>query len=422
MDKKINIGLNLASFEISERRGGPSTYLFYLGNGLENIGVRDVIIKSLIENKLNKTGIKTNGENVIYSFLKGSIMKHFPSLFSELMFRKLEKNIIKIRNSFDKQLTELASNFEVKFIHFHSVVDILSASNIVKPDIIKILTSHTPEAPHLEYVKNLENYLIKHNLETTSIDKICRKTNTYMQAIDKAAFSEADYLMFPCEESMEPYYLTWSDFEKIINNKNIFFVPTGTTGLTIKENPYEIRKRCGIPSEAFVVSYVGRHNTVKGYDILCKAAEIVWRKNPHIYFLIAGREEPLKGINDTRWMEVGWTNSPGDIVSASDVFVLPNRRTFFDLVLLETMSIGKPVIASYTGGNKYVAKQTEGIITFQPVDEESLAKVILELSVLKKDDLQKLGEKNLILYRDFYTVEAFAKRYREAVGKLFFGE
>ncbi len=113
---------------------------------------------------------------------------------------------------------------------------------------------------------------------------------------------------------------------------------------------------------------------------------------------------------------------PGNIVNASDVFVLPNRRTFFDLVLLEVMSIGKPIIASFTGGNKFVSRQTKGVITFERENHIELAKKILDFSVLSRDEIEMLGLANKTLYDNYYTPEQFALRYRKEVGKIFFGE
>lgn len=62
------------------------------------------------------------------------------------------------------------------------------------------------------------------------------------------------------------------------------------------------------------------------------------------------------GLKDSRWKEVGWTNDSQSIIAASDVFVLPNRETYFDIIMLEVLSCGKIVIASRTGGNKYFEK------------------------------------------------------------------
>ena len=61
--------------------------------------------------------------------------------------------------------------------------------------------------------------------------------------------------------------------------------------------------------------------------------------NQNTYFLIAGKEEPMKGLDNSHWIEVGWTNDPHSLIAASDVFVLPNHETYFDLVFLSMFVI-----------------------------------------------------------------------------------
>ena len=60
-----------------------------------------------------------------------------------------------------------------------------------------------------------------------------------------------------------------------------------------------------------------------------------------------------EGLKTDHWIEVGWTNDPHSLIAASDVFVLPNHETYFDLILLEVLSLGVPVVMSRTGGNKF---------------------------------------------------------------------
>lgn len=84
--------------------------------------------------------------------------------------------------------------------------------------------------------------------------------------------------------------------------------------------------------------------------------------------------------------------------------------------------MAKPVLASYTGGNKFVSNQSKGIVTFEKFSSETLANNILDLSITNKEELEKLGQINYNVYNSYYTVEAFAKRYREQVGRIFFGE
>lgn len=94
----------------------------------------------------------------------------------------------------------------------------------------------------------------------------------------------------------------------IRKNKKILYLPTGIVGCSARITRDEYRKKYHIPEDAFVVSYVGRHNEIKGYADLKKMGEELLN-NQNIYFLIAGKEEPMKGLDNSHWIEVGWTNA-----------------------------------------------------------------------------------------------------------------
>jgi len=418
-EKKV--GYIIHSGIINKNAGGPPGYLYQLKTGLEKSSITDVKIISYISKsvKMEKQLLL-----LVRKFRKFALMNFFPKKYFDESILNLEiKNKEAIKNlmeiAFQNEL-----NSEIAFVHFHYVWDVISNNSLRNNGnmIPTILTSHSPEAFHIEITYDLKNLFQKRVLFRKSKNFLISKYAEYYKLIDEKAFITVDYLMFPCEEAMEPYFETWPDFNQIVKNKDIFFVPSGVVALEHNLSREQIREKYNIPNDAFVVSYVGRHNHVKGYDLLQKAAEEVWRKEPNVYFLIAGKEFPIRGLRDKKWIEVGWTNIPGNIVNASDVFVLPNRRTFFDLILLEVMSIGKPIIASFTGGNKFVSRQTNGIITFEKENIADLVKKILDLSLLSRDELERLGLENKILYNNYYTPEKFALRYRKEVGRLFFGE
>ena len=72
-------------------------------------------------------------------------------------------------------------------------------------------------------------------------------------------------------------------------------------------------------------------------------------------------------MRDERWIEVGWTDEPHSLTNASDCLVVPNRQTYFDLVILEGLSLGIPIVTSMTGGNKYFKKEKCGGVFYTKI-------------------------------------------------------
>ncbi len=149
--------------------------------------------------------------------------------------------------------------------------------------------------------------------------------------IDEYAFRRADYIVFPCPEAEEPYYNNWPEYKAVKEEKKgkYLYLLTGTKARVAKLSKTEVRQLYSIPDDAFIICYVGRHNEIKGYDKLKLLGEQILQEAPNIYFLIAGREEPLHGLHHPRWIEVGWTSDPHSLINASDVFMLPNKGNVF---------------------------------------------------------------------------------------------
>ncbi|MDT3499240.1 glycosyltransferase family 4 protein, partial [Bacillus toyonensis] len=195
--------------------------------------------------------------------------------------------------------------------------------------------------------------------------------------VEEEAFRNCEYFIFPSEESMEIYSTFIKDFYDIMKDKKIYYNPTGCEKLSYKLSRDEFRDKYNIPKDAFLISYIGRHTKIKGFDILKDVAKEINKIDGNIFFVSGGTGD-IKSESEN-FIEVGWTDDPGSIVNASDLFILPNKSTYFDLVLLEVLSIGTPVLASNTGGNKSVGKLTDGVRLFESGNVKDVISEILYL-------------------------------------------
>ncbi len=368
--------------------GGPNGYLYNLYSGLKKNKDKDVEVSFLPAQ--NHSKIVNCGIN----WLK----KHKKLLFN-LYIRYL--NINKGNSGVD------FSKYDI--VHFHATTDFYVCRNKLKDFKGKVvITSHSPMPCHQELVDNLQ--LPKGKKRDKYIKKV--------EKVDIYAFNNADYILFPCEEAEECYSNAWDKYKEIKkNNKDKYiYVPTGLIPLKVPGTKKSIRKKYNIPEKDFVVCYVGRHNEVKGYGSLKNMGEKYLKENPDSYFLIAGLESPMKGLKDPKWREIGWTNKPHEIIKSADVFVLPNKETYFDLILLEVLSIGKPIVMTKTGGNKYFEKFKNSGLFLYKYDNYKQFKEIL--NDLKTKDLEKLGDKNKKIFDANFSSEIFAKNYIAAYKKI----
>lgn len=296
-------------------------------------------------------------------------------------------------------------------IHFHRTIDLYRCKTELEGYRGKVvLTSHTPSASFVEIVSGI----------APVYQTIFKKGLALLKKVDEYAFDQADTLIFPCESALEPYAHTWANFDEVYErNANKFcYVPTGIQPCHLKRNPNEVRKEYSIPDDAFVLAYVGRHNAVKGYDSLVKAGRAILDRFPNVYVLVAGKEEPFKGLKDPRWIEVGWTNAPHDLIGASDAFVLPNKETYFDLILLEVLSLGKPVILTNTGGNKYFKQFETNDLFYYKEEEELISQLDVLVNRRNRDKKLLVSENNKQIFLKNFTADIFFEQYKKTMLEL----
>ena len=372
--------------------GGPNGYLYNLMAGFEKVDDSSICIEFLPESS-NKSIKKTKFWKIIRKYIK--ILIDYKKI-NNMLYSTYSNDKIEFFNNYD-------------LIHFHSTEDLYRSRVFLKNYKGKVLlTSHSPKPFFMEFMDSLSCFE----------KKLFKKKLQRIEAIDEFAFNRSDFLIFPCIEAEEPYYNLWGEKYKVIHENNINkyrYIPTGIT--FNYECKIDVKSKYGIPKDAFVISYVGRHNEVKGYDILKEVGKILLKKHDNLYFIVAGVEKPIKGLNHPRWIEVGWTREPYAYISVSDCFVLPNRQTYFDIIMLEVLALSKVVVASYTGGNKYFEKYDDsGIIFYNSINE--CVDNIEKLMRMSHEEIENLANANKLLFEKDFNEIVFAKKYIELYKSL----
>ncbi len=310
---------------------------------------------------------------------------------------KIEKDIINyITNVTEDTISEDFSAYDV--IHFQTTFDLFRARKSLDNYKGKVLlTSHSPKVSYKEYIEDCvsnETYL-KYKLLFDNAE-----------AFDEYAFNRADYIVFPCEGAEEPYFHSWDKYEKIRDNSKMVYIPTGIIPVSASVSRELVRKKYCIPNDAILLSFVGRHNEVKGYDILKE----IFTKLNNVYVICCGNIGRIVPPESNRWIEVGWTSDPYSIVAASDIYMLPNRETYFDIAMLQTLSIGKCSVISNTGGNKEF-KETPGVKLYDTIEDAIV--LINEYIQIPYEERLKLEVLQRQEFKHKYDISVFYKNYKE---------
>ncbi len=149
----------------------------------------------------------------------------------------------------------------------------------------------------------------------------------------------------------------------------------------------QARKEFRIQADDVVIGFVGAMTEGKGIFELLKAFNVLAFGHPRLKLLYVGYGPDMEEIKKEaqvlrgRVIFAGHRKDVARMYSSMDIFVLPSTsREAFGMVLIEAMSMGKPVIATRIAGiPEIIEHRTNGLIV-PPGDYSAMARAILELA------------------------------------------
>ena len=189
------------------------------------------------------------------------------------------------------------------------------------------------------------------------------------------------------------------------------------------------KKELGIPPGYNVVGTIGRLVPIKGYKYLISDAKMIVEEIDKPVFVIVGdgylKLELEKYAEDVGVRKdiifTGWRSDSSDILCLFDIFVLPSLNEGMGRVIIEAMTLGKPVVASSVGGILDLIKEGENGILVPPRDPDSLGKALLQL-IRNKDLAEELGENGKAMVYPEFDISVMLKKidglYESLLSKL----
>lgn len=181
-------------------------------------------------------------------------------------------------------------------------------------------------------------------------------------------------------------------------------------------SPAEVRAELGIDPGAPLIVSVARLEREKSVETLIAAMESVLAASPAAVCVIAGEGSQKAALltqiagsglgNAVRL--IGFRSDVLALMNAADVFVLPSPREPFGLVLIEAMSVGKPVIATRAGGPLEIVVEGETGLLVAPSSSGEMGRAIIEL-VRDADLRRRMGVAGHARFLEKFTVERMTR-------------
>jgi glycosyltransferase involved in cell wall biosynthesis len=184
-----------------------------------------------------------------------------------------------------------------------------------------------------------------------------------------------------------------------------------------KRSRIEVRRDLGIGEDSPLIGTAGRLVPVKGLNYLLRAAKLMHRESPGLKVLMIGKGPERKSLEDTvsklgigsQVIFTGEREDVYDLISATDLLVLPSLSEGLPMVLLEALALEVPVVASAAGGIPEVITHGSTGFLVQPKEERALAEACLYL-LENRAQARALAREGKKLVRTKFSAEVMAQK------------
>lgn len=255
-------------------------------------------------------------------------------------------------------------NFQIAYFLRSQKVDVVYA-NCVRAQLSVGLAAWLARAPSLLYVKG--------ELANPIIDRLC--------------FVSASRILFFCAQNRDDQYprlVRW--FRRKIGILRIGLDPALVAEVERRDHS-ELRQELDINSSYLNVAVLGQLYQPKGQHFVIKALSMLVAEFPQIRLYLVGDhvieeyrpyKAELEALIDQYGLAqhvrfTGWRKDALEIVSLMDIVIHPSLAEGFGRAVLESMALGKPVIASAVGGLREAIQDGRNGYLVEPGDVETIA-------------------------------------------------
>ncbi len=382
----------LVSYEFPPYQGGEGSYTRDLMNSLKRQGVGVTLVSPDWSKQYSKDHDKSV-ESIIH--------------VNPIMLPGLKTTSFMIRAN--RKVRELVKDFDIVHYTNDYCGFSLSRAQLGTPVFATIHHTHALEfASTAEFAKQKKGFFssLRYSISQKALARLERST------LEKADIVVA-VSGFTAKNAIDLYPSLKERMRVVLNSVD-------ERRFSPQADGSSFRSRLGLGQEPTVL-YVGRFARSKGVEYLVEAFQAVVKKIPDAKLVLvgSGTTETEKSL-ETLVHDLGLSSSiiragkVGDedlprVYASSDVLVLPSLVEGFGLVLLEAMSVGKPVISTSVGPTPELISDSEEGILVPRGDSNALATAIL--TVLEDKSLaKKMGEKGRQRVLKSFTFERWSEQ------------
>lgn len=179
----------------------------------------------------------------------------------------------------------------------------------------------------------------------------------------------------------------------------------------------------------FSFLFVGRLLKDKGVNELLEAARQLQQAQAEAQIWVVGAMDPdnpacisaetlaqAQALGNLQYF--GRSDKVKDFIGRADVVVLPSYREGLPRVMLEALAMGKAVLTTEVAGCRETVEEGQNGFMVPAKDANALAKAMLKMYQLPKEQLEKMGAKGREMALERFDEQIIIQHYKQLIKEL----
>ncbi|BBB90124.1 MAG TPA: glycosyltransferase family 4 protein [Methylomusa anaerophila] len=229
----------------------------------------------------------------------------------------------------------------------------------------------------------------------------------------------------------------YDDYYKVINNsikdeKHVYYEGNGVNvkrlnAIAQAVNVEEKKKELGLAADSFIIGYFARFEPVKGHKSFICAVEKLVADYKNVVCILGGRgplEDEIKELVTAKKLDkhfkfLGFRDDVHELLKITDLVVLASEKEGIPRILMESMCIGTPVVATNVIGTKELVVDDECGLLVEYLDVDGLynaMKTIYAHPEKRRQFVQNGKERIIKEFNEDVVVKRIHDKYQEILG------
>jgi len=213
----------------------------------------------------------------------------------------------------------------------------------------------------------------------------------------------------------------------LLEDQKILNIHNGVNLRNPKENKVETNKRLDIKKGLKVFGVIALLIPRKGHKVLIDAIELIVQSSKTNFIVLIEGSGPLREeleviINSKKLTQfcrfIGNEDNIADFITAVDCIILPSiEDEDFPNVILESMGLGKVIVASNLAGipEQIIDKKTGFLFT--PGDSRNLANIMIDI-IFENIDIDSISSASRKRFENNFTAKLSVKKYIDLYNRI----